>query len=147
MSMEPDYQAIEKIKLYRRGRAIVVFVIVMEIVSTLISVVEAPTGSLFGALLTGFFLVFVWLGKTWARVLMSVLSGVAVIGHCVNLFEAFFADGMWSMLLVQYGVSPLIARIATVAMYGIAIVYSAFAFYMFGFGKSVKTFMRVHAEA
>lgn len=122
----------------RNVKRMLVVMTVMESLSVLASLLNDPLTSLVGAGLTVFFLVKLWCGKNWARVLFAVFTALSFVGYLFSdVFETVIAGGFASL-----DVMSVILLVFSLIM----LVYNGFLFWFLTFSESMKAYIRICNE-
>ena len=115
-----------------RVKRVLVLITVAETVSLIASLFSDPLIGIFSAALSAFFLIKLWLGKNWARVLFSVFAALSFVGGVLDFASMAFAT-----------TETPISGIAVVLSL-IRLMYDGFLFYFLCFSESMKAYVRVN---
>ena len=106
-----EYEAYsaEQERRYRRGKRYVITMIIIEAIGSLLSFILMPSGaSLFAGILAAVVLVCLWNGKTWAKWVMIVLSGLNALKALFSLLTA----NPFAILSLAYSIAICVLLLA-----------------------------------
>ncbi|MBP3381225.1 MAG: helix-turn-helix transcriptional regulator [Clostridia bacterium] len=115
----------------RAKRALVVLTI-MEAVGLVASLFTDPIIGIFSAVLSAFFLIQLWLGKNWARILFSVFSALSFVGGVLDFATMAFAT------------QPTRISVVVMVLSLVRLIYDGFIFCFLWFSESMKAYVRVN---
>jgi len=115
-----------------RTKRVLIVLTVVEAVFVVISLFSDPLAAIVSAVLTGFFLIKLWLGKNWARILFSVFAAFSFLGNLADISSAAFSKTE----------TPFSGVTVVIALVGL--LYNGFLFCFLCFSESMKTYVRVN---
>lgn len=114
-----------------RVKRVLILMTVAEVVGLVASLLADPLIGIFLAAVSAFFLIKLWLGKNWARILFSVFAALSFVGGLTDFATLAFATTQTPI----FGI---------VVLSLIRLIYDGFLFYFLCFSESIKAYVRVN---